>query len=181
MSNSFERRKKAPLWYLNFAEKHLVSVQILEHSIENKNYGNKVDSSWGEHFDFSQLDPVVNMLRGLALELLLKAVYVSQNHDKYPPETHRLIDLADKCNIDLKTNQKNILKLLTNYIRFAGRYPTAKKEKEQNDFYNNYTSQLKKVKVGNISITSHNLKGKSYLSQKNFKEFYSYILSYFNE
>ena len=76
------------------------------------------------------------MLRGYAIECLLKGIWVSQGNQivqngKYIGVTganqHNLIELAKKVNLRLTNQEKDILIRLTNCVTGFGRYPIQKK------------------------------------------------------
>jgi hypothetical protein len=80
----------------------------------------------------STLKPIYLMLIGLAIENLAKGVLISRSAAEYvgqeghlrkPIKTHKLVDLAQLCNLPLSSDQENMLKKLTSYIEWAGRYP----------------------------------------------------------
>jgi len=62
------------------------------------------------------------MLMGLALELLLKAFYIANG--KNPPKHHDLDNLTGECSHAFTNKDNIILKNLSGYIVWLGRYPT---------------------------------------------------------
>ena len=76
------------------------------------------------------------MLRGYAIECLLKGIWVSQGNQivkngKYIGVTganqHNLIELSNKVSLRLTNQEKGILTRLTNCVTGFGRYPIQKK------------------------------------------------------
>jgi len=68
------------------------------------------------------------MLMGLSFELLLKSFYVL--NDKSPPSHHCLDNLTSECCCELTNKETVILRVLSGYIVWQGRYPVPK---EKND------------------------------------------------
>lgn len=64
------------------------------------------------------------MLMGLSLELLLKSFYVAK--EMKPPEKHSLDNLTSECFCNFTNKENVILKVLSGYITWQGRYPTPK-------------------------------------------------------
>ena len=64
------------------------------------------------------------MLMGLSLELLLKSFYVAKGMK--PPTHHKLDSLTSECFCTLTNKENIILKVLSGYITWQGRYPAPK-------------------------------------------------------
>jgi HEPN domain-containing protein len=82
----------------------------------------------------------------LALEKLLKAVFVS-HHDDAPPFTHRLPFLAEKADLPLSADQLELLEAVTDF-NLEARYPDEKftfREKCTKDFTSGYLAQIKEM------------------------------------
>ena len=73
------------------------------------------------------IEPVFRMLCGMSLELLYKALIV-QSGGK-PPSTHELIHLANLAKIKPSKQEEALLKILTEYIKWEGRYPVPQERK----------------------------------------------------
>lgn len=65
----------------------------------------------------------------LALEKILKAVFVDRNNNNIPPKIHNLVRLTELSNIDLSDDQKFILDTINDFS-IQARYPDYKM-----DFY----------------------------------------------
>ncbi len=63
----------------------------------------------------------------LALEKILKAIYVDTNNNEMPPLTHKLVRLAELSKIELDENQSFILDKITDF-NIQTRYPDYKSE-----------------------------------------------------
>jgi hypothetical protein len=86
--------------------------------------------------------PVYLMICGMSLELIYKAIIVVKNsrsdasEDLKIDKHHKLVDLACKASISLDDRNKGMLKILTHYIYWEGRYPTPKHAKDIEDLEN---------------------------------------------
>ena len=58
----------------------------------------------------------------LALEKILKALWVKGNVENFPPKTHNLIYLYENSNIELSEEQTDFLQTM-NIYQIEGRYP----------------------------------------------------------
>lgn len=66
------------------------------------------------------------LLQGFAIELAIKSVLISLDHNyagKVKKDGHKLVKLFEKSNITLDNVQLNLLDRLTDCIVWAGRYP----------------------------------------------------------
>jgi HEPN domain-containing protein len=82
----------------------------------------------------------------LALEKLLKAVYVSR-HDDAPPFTHRLPYLAGKADLALSADQLELLEAVTDF-NLESRYPDEKftfRQKCTKEFTTGYLTQIEEM------------------------------------
>lgn len=79
------------------------------------------------------------MLLGYALECCLKALWVKRgnkliHNGKYEgvkgANDHDLVQLAQATGFTAKSNDMDVLRILSKFIRFAGRYPVAKTTNE---------------------------------------------------
>jgi hypothetical protein len=85
--------------------------------------------------DAWKLHPPELMLRGMAIECILKALWVKQGHKlandgKYKgvpgAGAHDLVQLASVLNLSLSDKEKDILMRLSHFIEYGGRYPVPK-------------------------------------------------------
>ena len=156
-------RKKAPLWYNNFSEKYYQSAQVLAES--------KIPHN-----------EVINYLRGLSIELLLKAILCTQTKDK-PPKGHKLESLADKVGLSLNKHERDLLQLFTFIIEYAGRYPVSNNPEKDTAYHEKFlqTHFHTKDRLGKHSIYKPDEDSKSRLNQNNFQKLYRKILDKFIE
>ena len=73
------------------------------------------------------------MLAGMAIEDMLKGAIVQAmppNQRTTPPRGHDLVDLSKKARRSWNSSQIDLLKRLTTFIIWAGRYPVALREAE---------------------------------------------------
>ena len=68
----------------------------------------------------------------LAVEKILKAAVIKETQD-YPPRTHNLIALAEKCKLAFSDNQENLLGTLMEF-QLQGRYPDLDRPKPTFEF-----------------------------------------------
>lgn len=118
----------------------------------------------GKGFSFSVACwPVYQMLCGMALELLIKATIVAQQ--KEPKHTHELLDLADQAGLPTRTEDHDVLRLLSGSIIWEGRYPVPKQEKH---FSSQAELQIKvlfdEASIGSLKM----LRGNDALSWEHF-------------
>lgn len=86
-------------------------------------------NAWGNG-DLLDSGDTYLMLMGLSFELLLKAFYVANG--KTPPKHHHLDSLTNECSFEFTSKDYIILKILSGYITWQGRYPTPKDKKDKN-------------------------------------------------
>lgn len=82
----------------------------------------------------------------LALEKLLKAVFVSR-HDDAPPFTHRLPYIAEKADLPLSADQLELLEAVTDF-NLEARYPDEKftfRQKCTKEFTAGYLAQIEEM------------------------------------
>jgi hypothetical protein len=70
------------------------------------------------------LSPIAIMLVGMAMELLLKGIYVA--FDKKVPRHHRLHDLCAGLGINLSKDDRSILRAISEHVIWTARYTTPK-------------------------------------------------------
>jgi len=75
---------------------------------------------WAAHQ--SENHPVFSFLAGLSLEVLLKGI--CKGLARPAKNIHRLVDLSASAGIDLTNDDTIILRAMTEYIYWAGRYTT---------------------------------------------------------
>ncbi|PYR93555.1 MAG: hypothetical protein DMF84_09135 [Acidobacteria bacterium] len=82
---------------------------------------------------------VYGMLLGYAIECALKGIWVLQGNKLVDNGAyvgisgtgeHDLLQLADRAGVDTSAAERSVLTRLSVFIRFAGRYPVARKARE---------------------------------------------------
>jgi hypothetical protein len=76
------------------------------------------------------------MLAGMAIEVMLKGAIVQAMPPKQrtaPPQHHDLVALSDRANQAWSDDQRNLLRRLTTFVVWAGRYPVATSAKKSQE------------------------------------------------
>jgi hypothetical protein len=124
VGSSYDMHNEALLPWWNKAESLHASALVVWHA-----YGDERTAISAALLGFEQgfpvgfaLQPVFCSLAGLSIEVLLKAILkgISLPVNK----THRLVDLATSTGIIISNDDEIILRSMTEYIYWAGRYPT---------------------------------------------------------
>jgi HEPN domain len=124
----FERHKALSIyWYNKASDLHGSAALIWAGMDDSEGSGIAEKLGLGRGFSFrAACWPVYEMLCGLALELLLKAVIVQKGRE--PKATHRLVELWKDAGLHPDETQKGLLEILTQSIYWFGRYPIPKNE-----------------------------------------------------
>lgn len=132
--DSFDRRKHAPLWWLNKSSDLRASAGALFLSMDEKQSDFIVEKlGLATGFCMSvAVWPVYLMLCGMSLELLYKAISVAKGDQVQT--NHDLIDLAHVAGVETDEKTKTILQLLTESVIWEGKYPVPK-DKHKESFY----------------------------------------------
>jgi len=97
------------------------------------------------------------MLLGLSFELIIKAIIAAKNNIEKIPETHALIDIVKNININLTDKDLKILRLLSDYIVWAGKYPSPKKNYQLEDYKKIFMDTLVEISInGNTTTYKYN-------------------------
>lgn len=81
----------------------------------------------------------------IVIEKLVKGIYAKNNEESpHAPKIHNLVQLADKCELDLDQKQRDVLALFTKF-NMSARYDDYKKE-----FYNKCTREYAEQQINNI-------------------------------
>jgi len=113
MNDRFDRMESTPLYWLNSAEELRASAKALWSVNSNRHSG------------------PYQLLSGLALELLFKAIVVAKGTK--PQLHHRLRTLSRAAKVEYTPGQAELLDLLTHAIYWYGRYPIPKDHKHLED------------------------------------------------
>lgn len=123
----FERAYRAPLYWRNCSTDLLGSAAAVWAAIDS-NIGDNIVAKCdlGQGFDLSIAGrPVYEMLCGMSLELLYKAIAVVRRKDIR--HQHNLVKLSEHVGIELDSQEQGLLKILTEAIVWSGRYPIPKR------------------------------------------------------
>lgn len=83
----------------------------------------------------------------LALEKILKAIYIDRNNNEIPPLIHKLVRLAEISKIELNEDQKFVLDKITDF-NIQTRYPDYKLQLYKRctaEFANEYLTKIKEL------------------------------------
>ena len=109
----FDTRQETPAYWHNKSHDLLISARILWKAMqENKNLE---VNCWATY----------KMLMGMSFELVFKAHCVGA--DVEFNSTHDLVALAHTASISISKDEKHMLRVLSEYVIWDGRYPTPKK------------------------------------------------------
>ena len=109
----FELRQETPGYWHNKSLDLLVSARTLWRAMQSEK--ELKINCWATY----------KMLMGMSFELLFKAHCIGSG--KYLSTTHDLVVLANTASLPTSKDENKILKVLTEYIIWDGRYPTPKK------------------------------------------------------
>lgn len=130
----YEERNELAIYWFNKSSDLRGSAGALWVSM-HKEYSNNIvqELSLGIGYRMSAaVLPVYEMLCGMAIELMYKAIIKAKGIKPKPKdfERHELLDLAHLAGISVDDKSELILQLLTESIIWAGRYPVPKKQEE---------------------------------------------------
>lgn len=154
---TYDRKNKAPLWWYNKSSDLHASAGTLWLAITGENdqlYQEKLGLC--SNFKMSVACwPVYEMLFGMALELILKAIVVASGNK--PSHTHNLVSLTQGLTIKLDKTETSILKHLTESIIWDGRYPVPKKPNFLEEHLKNSNDLLfDSHKMGKFEVKKYN-------------------------
>ena len=126
-SSSYDLHKNALLPYWNKAESLRSGALVLWHTYNDDTTPiNPTLLGFADGFSFGvSLPPIFYLLSGLSIEVLLKGICKAV--EQPVNNIHRLVDLAKSVGIDVSDDDTIILRAMTEYIYWAGRYPTPTK------------------------------------------------------
>jgi hypothetical protein len=131
--DDFEEAGNDPFSWISSAEDLLISSNILRKNYERASAKMRKHSKGSVPDEFNCLS-VALMLKGMAIENLLKAVYLKKNkmvkNGKFCPPSefnnHSLVSMAIYNNITLTDDERDALENLSSAITFYGRFPIPK-------------------------------------------------------
>ncbi len=111
---------------------HDATIRFLEELVKSERVeGSRIlEGQELEDYRDGQLISVYFLLMGYAIENLLKAILMIQHPEYFKPDqklvdiqSHDLAGLCSRCKIDVQQDETNLLKKLTTYILWQGKYP----------------------------------------------------------
>lgn len=131
---NFDATGNCPMAWIQAAERFMASVRIL------RGHTNNFDPTRGETGDPIPDEglalSVVPLLRGFAIECLLKALFLKKScgylaeNGKYIDITgagaNELVQISNAVSVTFSADQRDVLKRLSIYMTSVGRYPIAK-------------------------------------------------------
>lgn len=137
----FKNLSKNSLHWHNKASDLFVSAKVLWEAMDN---GHAIEC-WSTY----------KMLIGLSFELLFKSVAIQRKLTF--SATHQLIEIANSAELKLTVDEKEILRVLTEYILWDGKYPVPhKKTHLENHWKHENKVTHDKEKCGNLTIQRGN-------------------------
>jgi hypothetical protein len=135
----FDRSPSTPLYWYNCANDLRGTAASLHAVMHLEGWQQTITREYGEcGVGFSH--PAYEMLCGLSLELLLKAIAVARRRAIL--DHHLLIELANHCGVILDDDDRRVLQVLTASIRWSGRYPIPKSRAEFDATFSHRTNTL---------------------------------------
>ena len=129
-----ERKNASIWWYDKSSDLHASAGSIWYNMQDDKRNKIAIELGLNSGFDMRACDPVYCMLWGLSFELLFKAIHVQIN--KEFGKIHFLEKLTETIPVKIDLRELNILKSLSQYIIWYGKYPVPMKESVFNEFDN---------------------------------------------
>lgn len=170
----FERRKKLSIYWYNKASDLRGSAGALWDSMHAQDAHVRAEKlSLGSGFSFAVACwPPYEMLCGMALELLFKAIVVGM--DKEPNAVHSLVSLSQDASLSYSEKQRGLLRILSEAIIWEGRYPVPKAEKQFHHASEERREHLfDKVPLGKLNV----LRPNDNLSWESFNELWNIALT----
>lgn len=130
----FTRRRTISTYWRNKSDDLHAAAAAVWHSMDPDVSAKIVEHyELGVSFQMSAAVPgVFRMLCGMSLELLYKAILVSQA--RTVPHTHNLVELARSAGAAVSDRDAGLLEILSECIKWGGRYPVPKQAESFNEF-----------------------------------------------
>ncbi|MCF7732831.1 MAG: hypothetical protein K9N23_14170 [Akkermansiaceae bacterium] len=135
MNNNYQKRKETSAYWFNKSSDLRGAAAAVWVSLDD-DVGIIVTerTKLGNAFSMSAAArPVYQMLCGMALELIFKAITVEMG-EKVNESTHNLLEHVKPTKIAYCAQETELLRIFSHFITWAGRYPTPKQEKTMDDF-----------------------------------------------
>lgn len=140
----FEENNKNPLAWRNKSSDLFKSAHVLWDAMDNNN-------------DLFYCLSPYKMLMGMSFELLFKAICIQREVEF--KHSHNLFNLSQSANVSLTKEEVSILKILTEYIVWDGKYPNPK---GKDNFEHHRQNENKVVSdhfnIGNLNLQRRNRK-----------------------
>ena len=156
--NTFENRKAESQYWFNKSSDLRAAAAALWMSTDGDIASEIVnDCELGTGFSMAvATPPVLHMLCGMAMELVFKALTV-ETGGTVNESTHDLLLHASSTGLSYTPEERELLKVLSHDIIWAGRYPTPKKESQMADYNSLVRKALfDRVPMGNLTALQHN-------------------------
>lgn len=141
----FKLRQKTPAYWHNKSQDLCVSARTLWVAMQDN-----------ESLEATCLS-TYKMLMGMSFELLFKAHCVGARI--IFEDTHKLEALACKAELPTSKDENRILRVLSEYVIWDGRYPTPKKPQHLENHWENQNQVLyNNEKLGNLTVRVSNEK-----------------------
>ena len=139
----FENLSRNSLHWYNKSSDLFISARVLWEAMDN---GHAIEC-WSTY----------KMLMGLSFELLFKAIAIQRKLTF--PTNHQLVKIANSAKLNLTVDEKTILRVLTEYILWDGKYPVPhKKTHLENHWKHQNKVAYDKEKRGILTIQRQNNK-----------------------
>jgi len=155
-NDRFDRAQATPLYWYNCASDLRGSAAALRAAADPDfaaTVANEFDLGSGFSIGIAG-SHVYEMLWGMSIELLLKAVAVAQG--KKVLTHHRLVDLAIYVGFPVSVDDEDLLRILTAAIRWSGRYPIPKDRTEWEDTLDTRNKALWEPVPGSVNFKRYN-------------------------
>lgn len=174
----FDRRKKLSVYWYNKASDLFGSAGALwenMHAADATTRAEKLGLGSGFSFEIA-CRPPYEMLCGMALELLFKAIIVGKR--KEPKPIHNLVLLSEDASLSYSEKQRGLLRVLSEAIIWGGRYPVPKREEQFQEASEARREHLfDKVPLGKLYVFQSNRS----LSWESFTELWNIAFAVYAE
>jgi len=171
-STRYNLQKEALLGYWNNAD-NLRSGALVIWNAYHEGVVSPQSLGFDTGFSFAvSLPPVFSMLCGLSIELLLKGT--CRALELPAKDSHRLTDLADNAGIAYSDDDRVILRALSEYVYWAGRYPAPKNAKELPAAEEIFSQQRR----AGGSLANYFIEARE-INRSNYDRLWEYFASYF--
>lgn len=156
-NDRFDRAQTTPLYWYNCANDLRGSAAALR-AAADPDFSATVANKFGLGSNFRigiAGENVYEMLWGMSLELLFKAVAVAQGKEVL--HHHKLVELAIHVDFPVSIDDENLLRVLTEAILWSGRYPIPKRKNEWENTLDIGDKALREtVPAGNLILKRYN-------------------------